>query len=448
MEGSSKYDTVAAIYHGVLAASAIIYGSGFIVVYTFLERWGIRETGDQLLRVKYFHVGFLCVLFPLLWLIPMYAIGHILRARRKTLKFNWKEWSAWLTPPFSLALSTTLCFIPVFAHGDYVRHHGWETALLVVFTLVGLILATDPIKQLVPSPLLLPPPDPPPPPKVITLRMIFAFLLLVAVGCLFYKLSVDLGPELRETFITSITAPAAWLYICFNLLIAFYYDRGSQREEQLSSQASTAQKESELRSIRAVTLCRIVGFYFLGVISFSYGWYPFIPAARGGGSLLEVPTATINVKVASTKSADLANLFDASQTEDQPEFPAGVSVHARTGPVALIEVTSDSLFISRIDDDGGPSCWAEGHLPRVFELPRSTIESVEYEMPASSKLENDLPVGTGLLRRIRLTIVGAPHPFKYLCSPDIPKPPPKQKEDAASPYTIPCGLLKQRISQS
>lgn len=226
--------------------------------------------------------------------------------------------------------------------------------MLVVFTLTGLILATDPIKEFVSSPLLLAPSNPPP---------------LIAVCYLFHKLRVDLWPELRETFITSITAPAAWLYICFNLLIAFYYQRGRQREAQLSSQDSTVQRDSELRSIRVATLSRIIGFYFLGVISFSYGWYPFIPAARGGGSLLEVPTATINVKVSSTKSSDLANLFDASQTEDKPEFPAGVSVHARTGPVAIIEVTSDSLFISRIDDNGGPSCWAEGHLPKVFELP-------------------------------------------------------------------------------
>jgi hypothetical protein len=59
-----------------------------------------------------------------------------------------------------------------------------------------------------------------------------------------------LWPELRETFVTSVTAPAAWLYICFNLLIAFYFRRGRQREAQLSSQDSTVQTKSELRNIR------------------------------------------------------------------------------------------------------------------------------------------------------------------------------------------------------
>jgi hypothetical protein len=146
--------------------------------------------------------------------------------------------------------------------------------------------------------------------------------------------------------------------------------------------------------------------------------YPFIPAARGGGSFLDVPTAIVNVKLSSTKSADLGDLFDTGQTEDQPEFPAGVTVHARTGSVALIEVTSDSLFISRVDDNGGPPCWAEGHLPRVFELPRNTVESVEYEMPASSKLQSGPPASVGLVRRIWRTIFGAPHPFKYVCSLD------------------------------
>ena len=164
-----------------------------------------------------------------------------------------------------------------------------------------------------------------------------------------------------------------------------------------------------------VTACRIAGFYFLGVVSFSYGWYPFIPAARGGGSLLEVPTATINVKLSSPMSA-LGNLFDETQTEAQPKFPAGVSVHARTGSVAVVEVTSDSIFVSRVDDNGGPACWAEGHLPRVFELPRNTVESVEYDVVSSLATENTPRANVSVSRRVWRAIFGTPHPFKYVCS--------------------------------
>jgi len=421
MDRNDNYSTINAIYNATLAGSALIYASGFIVVYTFLERWGIRETGDQLLRVKYFHVGFLCLLFPLLWVIPMFAIGSMLRARRKTNKFNWKQPSAWLTPLLSLTLSTPLCFLPIFAHADYIRHHGWETASLVLFALIGLIFAADPIQQFTAqqSLLVLSDPDPKPSRKVSIARLIIAILALVPAEYLFWKLGTDLYPELRETFRTSITAPAAWLYLLFNGLIAFYYWRGRKRLQQISGEPPTPETQSEIRSVRVVTACRIAGFYFLGVLSFSYGWYPFIPAARGGGSLLEAPTATIDVKLSSPMSAS-KKLFDEIQTETRPQFPAGVSVHARTGSVAVVEVTSDSLFVSRLDDNGGPACWAEGYLPRVYELPRSNVESIEYDVVSSLRTENAPQANVGSVRRAWRVIFGAPHPFKYVCALGTP----------------------------
>ena len=206
----------------------LIYASGFIVVYTFLERWGIRETGDQLLRVKYFHVGFLCLLFPLLWFIPMWAIGSMLKARRKAKKFNWKERAVWLTPVLSLILSTPLTVLPIFAHADFIRHHGWATAVLVLFALIGLIFATDPIRQ--PSLLVLPASASTPSRRVNIARLIIVVLVLVPAGYLFIKLGRDLYPELHETFGTSVTAPAAWLYLLFNGLIAFYYRGGAAKD--------------------------------------------------------------------------------------------------------------------------------------------------------------------------------------------------------------------------
>jgi len=44
---------------------------GFICVYTFLERLGIREMGGDFLKGKYIHVGILFLLFPLSILCPV-----------------------------------------------------------------------------------------------------------------------------------------------------------------------------------------------------------------------------------------------------------------------------------------------------------------------------------------------------------------------------------------
>jgi hypothetical protein len=416
MTQDKQSGTMTSIYHATLAGSALIYASGFIVVYTFLERWGIRETGDQLLRVKYFHVGFLCLLFPLLWVIPMFATGTLLKARRRGRKFKWNRLSVWLMPILSLALCTPLCFLPIFAHADYIRHHGWETSALVLFSLIGLVSAADPIQQVGQLSTLVGVTSTGQEPSrgMQIARATIATLALGPATYLFWKLGVDLYPELHETFRTSYTAPSAWLYLLFNALIAFYYRRGRKRLQQIQSEQPSPDTESDATNVRVVTACRIAGFYFLGVLSFSYGWYPFIPAARGGGSLLEVPNATINVRLNSPESA-YSGLFDESKTTLEPNSH---SVHAETVPVAVVEVTSGSLYVSRAEDSGGPACWSEGRLPHVYELPRSTVESIEYS-PVTS-LQSEMPTGRNIsfLRGAWKSVFGAPHAFEHVCMPD------------------------------
>ena len=54
-----------------VAVGAVIYASGFLIVFTFLERLGIRDFGN-LFKAKYIHVGILYWLIPVLGL-PIYA---------------------------------------------------------------------------------------------------------------------------------------------------------------------------------------------------------------------------------------------------------------------------------------------------------------------------------------------------------------------------------------
>lgn len=47
------------------------YASGFLCEFTFLDRFGIREGGEDLFKAKYIHVGILFLLFPVSILIPL-----------------------------------------------------------------------------------------------------------------------------------------------------------------------------------------------------------------------------------------------------------------------------------------------------------------------------------------------------------------------------------------
>jgi hypothetical protein len=424
MQDNPKHGNVAVIYQSVLAGSAVIYASGFIVVYTFLERWGIRETGDQFLRVKYFHVGFLTLLFPILWMAPGFLLGNLLRLRRKAPSFNWKESSVWLTPCLSISLSTPLCLLPVFAYGSYLRSHGWEIAFLVFAALIGLVFASEPIR--VPggqTGLIYSRPDSQQRSTVRrTMRTCVAVMMLALSVYLNERLLVDLWPELWQVFWTSNTAPAAWLYLLFNFLIGFYVWRAGRRlREVANSEMAPGTVSAHGSNIRFLTGCRIAGFYFLGVLAFSYGWYPFIPAARGGGNLSEVPSATINVKISSPIPPDLTDLFDEKMMKSQFDLSAGGSVNAQTTPVAVIEVTSASVFVAWLKDKGGPACWAEGYLPRVYELSRGAVQSITYKGLVLPERENAPPPTVGGWKGVLRKILGPAHPSNYLCSPEAPK---------------------------
>jgi len=50
---------------------AMTYASGFLCIYTFLDRFGIREGGEEFLKAKYIHAGILFLLFPVGILIPL-----------------------------------------------------------------------------------------------------------------------------------------------------------------------------------------------------------------------------------------------------------------------------------------------------------------------------------------------------------------------------------------
>jgi hypothetical protein len=62
-----------------IAIAALIYATGFLVVFSFFERFGLRETGVEFFKAKFFHVGILCLMFPVIVLVPPFAFVGIKR---------------------------------------------------------------------------------------------------------------------------------------------------------------------------------------------------------------------------------------------------------------------------------------------------------------------------------------------------------------------------------
>jgi hypothetical protein len=89
---------------------AILFGSGFLCVFTFLDRFGIRENGGDFFRVKYIHAGILFLLFPISILLPLLLSLSIKRTTDKLTKpvhatDKSQQKVTTLTVPISIVLS-------------------------------------------------------------------------------------------------------------------------------------------------------------------------------------------------------------------------------------------------------------------------------------------------------------------------------------------------------
>ena len=57
--------------------TGLTFVTGFIVEITFLDRFGLRETGVEFFKAKYLHVGILLLLFSCFVALPCYAIAYL-----------------------------------------------------------------------------------------------------------------------------------------------------------------------------------------------------------------------------------------------------------------------------------------------------------------------------------------------------------------------------------
>ena len=76
--GSSAHTITQAIF----VAIGLIYATGFLVIFTHLDRFGVREVGNEFFRAKYVHVGILAAAFPIIFIGTAFAIIEIKRLEK------------------------------------------------------------------------------------------------------------------------------------------------------------------------------------------------------------------------------------------------------------------------------------------------------------------------------------------------------------------------------
>jgi hypothetical protein len=341
----------------VLAATGIIYAAGFLVILAFLDRFGIREPGSDFWRARYIHIGILCVAFPLILNGTILSLTHLVFHGKFQQNMMWQR----LLPIGLLIINLEVaCFMLI----TLTRRAPGSTEIvgisplqwIILLTLVGIpvILGFERIleKYLVKVPSteteLISMPH--------TLTVSLRWILTVAVACfdVWYFL------EFRR----SVGAASPWLaltYVGFSLLLGIMISTVTTYEKRQMTEGR--------RKAILVLACSIIGpFFYLVILSFSYGIYQNIPSTRGGGDYTEAPKVTLAFKNTQTVSQYDQRYFQ----KDNPTV---------TIPLIVIEEASWGIYLADPDEAGGPNEWKliGGRKPQILVVNKTEIARIHSE---------------------------------------------------------------------
>jgi hypothetical protein len=390
----------------LIAVSALAYGTGFLIVVTFHDGWGLRETGAEFLKAKYAHVGVLFLAFPAILggtfigvaklrsgqkaargqgskdkrdgserneLAVLDVEGEVVDGKRITAHLHLSSPPSPAAPPtrseqsaqfhacaLVLLMNLALVFYvyAMFAPPRFYREGPDRIVLLFGATIAGLFA----LKYV---------------PRKWGRRRddvetwIQMVLLIGLVPLDVYSLW---NGELCDT-LWQVVRARGWVFVLFVGLFIFVLWR-------LISVAPTM-PHSARSAAWAVGLCLLGTLYYLSAMSFTHAFYPFIRATRGGGDYSAVQPVLIYLRpdranhgaVPQELLAGPARRRAAGLTAeaDSPATPPQAGESLSTKAMIVIDESAGGYFIADPNELGGPGSWRLGEKPRVYWISRDVV---------------------------------------------------------------------------
>lgn len=358
--GSAPASALASLPQWFIAIGGLIYGSGYLILTQFLNRYGLGETGTEFLRAKYLHVGIMFFTLLVIPGVPILCFCYL----RKAGKSNNVALAARQFNPANFVIMVNLLVVsfipPLFAPNDSlsnVRENIDWILLLTIGPILGILilrgfdrwLRVGEMSTTMGS-------------KVDRIVDFFRYLLVFILLCFDIKLFIPLYRTLGVMMIgggwhflafTALAYTLAWVIAVIPLASRQIVQKYSDSTAQLAR--------------TAVHACVFGGLYYLCLVSFSIWVYPYIPASRGGGDYQGTPLTTIFFRP--SYSALPPGILDKSQL---PELTSK--------PLILIEQTATSIYVVDPNDSKAkkPEDWRDIRNPRpqVIGLRREGVQSL------------------------------------------------------------------------
>lgn len=340
------------IPHWFIPTVGLIYATGFLIIITFFDRFGLRESSGDFFKVKYLHAGILYWLLPMISLAPLYGF-YLVRQFTKDRKAPGEDIFRSYIP--SALLVTNLLFVfyvfAVFAPPGSATQREAVIPMMFLVTLGGIILTRVGSRKLVTHGLAQSFAD--------SIVVYTRWFLCVVIICWldWYALGGGILRLLWEIF---------WgggkYFFLFLLTAAFLAERTRVRSKQFSDYRAKL-------TIKVLGGCLIIATCYLSVLAFALRIYPYIPVTKGGGDYVGAPNVVLCFQGANEKLA-LPELVGTTQNDC-----------IRSKELQIIEESATSIFVADPNEVGGPQSWRTGKKPVVYEIRRDKVGTITYLNP-------------------------------------------------------------------
>jgi hypothetical protein len=418
------HDFMRAFAELFLLVVGILYATGFLAAFTFLERFGVREAGTEFLKLKYIYVGILYFLFPVTIMAPVGALWCLwrqsrrhkrlaaLRQRRRARRSTSETRPGRAPMPVSFATVLLLlnmavvfyaliCFAPV----TMINDRPWVVAAVSVPTIVGVFLfrfieakrlrhrlsrvllfqrrwnwildKSREQRRLFRSRELT---------KKWPVRWVIwswhaigggrAILLLAMLGLVDYPAMRPIWGDIKLMF-WGDSQTVLWTLGKFDItppiggfnyyLFVFLYCLVGQRVRKRIKQYEGDDRTRYLLAGGGI----LVSLFIISVLVFALRVYPFIPALKGGGDYRKTAATVVLKGEAHTEFVPPESVVIIEETDS--------SLYLAIPPEPAIAKTENTAA------EGQWRLWKD--LPTVVEIPREQVSFMHY-WPPGKKANN------------------------------------------------------------
>jgi hypothetical protein len=341
----------------ILAGTGVIYATGFLVVLSFLDRFGILEAGTDFWKARYIHIGILCLAFPLILNGTILSLVHLVFHGKFKTSTMWQR----LLPIGLLVINLVIvCFVLIMLTnripGSSAIAGMTPIQWILAATLLGvpIVLLIERVIERVAG--KVPTQDADLSPITQSFSVSARWFLTLAVACL----DVWYFVEFKNT-VAGVQPALALTYVGFSILLGVMVST-------VAIYGRRQQEEGRRKAIAVLSASIIGPFFYLVVLAFSYGVYQNIPATRGGGDYTMSPKVILTLKQSPIMSNIDMRYFDKANTQ-------------MTIPLVPIEETTWAFYLADPQDAGGPAEWKTigGRKPEILIVNKSEVAMVHSE---------------------------------------------------------------------